>query len=160
MKKIIVITIAVLLSVAAFAQNGRSIYNKYSDAEGVSAVYISPAMFRLMGKIPEMDMGGEDIDLSSIVKSLNGFYLIDSVNTTINDDLRRDVEKYISSGKFELLMEIKDAGEKVQILSMGDEKTVTSLVMMASEQNEFTFISMDGVMSREKLEDILANSMK
>lgn len=155
MKKIIITIIAVLFSVAAFAQNGRSIYNKYSDAEGVSAVYISPAMFRLMGKIPEMDMGGEDVDLSSIVKSLNGFYLIDSENTKINNDLRKDVEKYINSGKFELLMEMKDGGEKVQILSVGDEKTVTSLVMMASERDEFTFISMDGVMSRAQLEEIL-----
>ena len=51
MKKIILIFAALLLAFSAFAQDGRSIYNRYSDEEGVTAVYISPAMFRLLGVI-------------------------------------------------------------------------------------------------------------
>ena len=46
MKKIFAIAAAMLVTVSAFAQDGKSIYKKYSDAENVSAVYISPAMFR------------------------------------------------------------------------------------------------------------------
>ena len=57
MKRIIILFAALLLSFSAFAQNGKSIYQKYSDAENVSAVYVSPAMFRLIGRIPDMDMG-------------------------------------------------------------------------------------------------------
>ena len=44
MKKIFIVAVAMLLTFTAFAQDGRSIYNKYSDAKGVSAVYVSPAM--------------------------------------------------------------------------------------------------------------------
>ena len=47
MKKIIAIAAAMLLTLTAFAQkDGQKIYNKYSDAKGVSAVYMSPSMFR------------------------------------------------------------------------------------------------------------------
>ena len=46
MKRILVMTVAVLTAVSAFAQSGKDIYNRYSGREGVSAVYISPAMFR------------------------------------------------------------------------------------------------------------------
>ena len=58
MKKIIAIAAAMLLTLTAFAQkDGQKIYNKYSDAKGVSAVYMSPSMFRLMGSLPEMTVG-------------------------------------------------------------------------------------------------------
>ena len=46
MKRIILSLLFMLASFAVFAQSGRAIYNRYSDAEGVSAVYISPQMFR------------------------------------------------------------------------------------------------------------------
>ena len=48
MKKIIAISVMLLIAVGAFAQEGKRLYNKYSAQEGVSAVYISPAMFKLM----------------------------------------------------------------------------------------------------------------
>ena len=61
MKRIIVILAALLLSISTFAQHGKNIYQKYSDAEGVTAVYISPAMFRLIGKIPDMELQDESV---------------------------------------------------------------------------------------------------
>ena len=54
MKRIVIIAILLLASIFSFAQTGKSIYQKFSDAEGVSAVYNSPAMFRLIGKIPDL----------------------------------------------------------------------------------------------------------
>ena len=70
MKKIIVIAIALLAAAGAYAQEGRNIYNKYSDSQGVSAVYISPAMFKLIGKIPELNVEvaeGENMDLAPLI---------------------------------------------------------------------------------------------
>ena len=58
MKKFYILVAMLLLSVSALAQNGRSLYNKYSDHDEVEAVYISPAMFRLMGRIPDVQMEG------------------------------------------------------------------------------------------------------
>ena len=59
MKRIVLSIMAVLLPLAAFSQSGKSIYNKYSDCEGVSAVYISPAMFRMMGSLPSLGDAAE-----------------------------------------------------------------------------------------------------
>ena len=73
MKKLFTIAAAVLLTFNALAQDGRSIYNKFSDEPGVSAVYISPSMFKLIGKIPAIELGdgGEKVDITPIIKSLN-----------------------------------------------------------------------------------------
>ena len=42
MKQFYIIVAMLLLSISAFAQDGRSLYNKYSDLADVEAVYISP----------------------------------------------------------------------------------------------------------------------
>ena len=119
MKEIITITAALLLSISAFAQNGKAIYKKYSDAEDVSAVYISPAMFRLIGKIPDMDIDGNDVNLGRVIKSLSGMYIINSGNQDINSSLKNDANKLIDKGEYELLMEAKDHGETLRKYTMG-----------------------------------------
>ena len=68
MKRTIIIAALLLASIFSFAQTGKSIYQKYSDAAGVSAVYISPAMFRLIGKIPDLHVEGEDVNLAPRIR--------------------------------------------------------------------------------------------
>ena len=64
-----------MLSVGAFAQTGKSLYEKYSDLEGVEAVYISPAMFKMIGRL-NLEMGDEDVDIARLVRSLKGMYIL------------------------------------------------------------------------------------
>lgn len=159
MKKLIIIAAAMLLSFAASAQDGKSIYNKYSDSKDVSAVYISPAMFRLMGKLPEMDFGGEDVNISGIVKSLKGFYLIDSENPAINTRLSDEADKLVKNGKYEMLMEVKDDGEHVNIYTLGNDKVIDSFIFIAKDSDECTFISLDGQIPREEFEKLIASAI-
>ena len=159
MKRIALIAALLLLTISSFAQNGRSIYQKYSDTEGISAVYISPAMFRLMGKMPDLQMEGEDINLAPLVLSLSGLYLISCEDCAVGKEIRKDAEKFVAAGKYELLLEAKDSGEAVRIYTVGDDKTVTGFVMIAADSSETTFICLDGTMEREELENLLAQSM-
>ncbi len=160
MKKISIIATLLLISIAALAQDGKSIYNKYSDEKNVSAVYISPSMFRLMGSIPEIDMPDGDINLSPYIKEMSGMYLIDSENPKINEALAADAQKMISKGKYELLMEAKDDGERVRIYIVPEGEFITSFVMTATEPDECVFISIEGKLLRKDLEKLLANAMK
>ena len=148
-----------LLTISSFAQDGKSIYQKYSDTEGVSAVYISSAMFRLMGRIPDLDVEGEDINLAPIIQSLSGLYLISSEDQAVGRDIKADADRFVAGGQYELLLEVKDSGEIVRIYTMGTEKTVSGFVMIAADDAETTFIYLDGKMNREDLENLLAQSM-
>ena len=160
MKKILTIAVLLLIFICADAQNGKNLYKKYSDAEGVSAVYISPAMFRMMGKLPDLNVEGQSVNLAPIIKTMSGLYLINSENPEINVGLAKEVEKFISKGDYELLMETKDAGETVRMYTVGTETVVESFVMIAYEENQTTFICLDGKMNREELEAILAERMQ
>ena len=160
MKRIAIIAALLLASIFSFAQTGKSIYQKYSDAAGVSAVYISPAMFRLIGKIPDLHVEGEDVNLAPIIQSLSGLYLIDSENPAVNAELMAEAAKFINAGHYELLLEAKDSGEVVRMYTMGNEKVVNGFVMIAEDGGESTFIYLDGKMNREDLENIIAKKMK
>ena len=115
MKKIMTLVAALCLAVTAFAQNAKELYNKYSDLNGVSAVYVSPAMFRMIGKLPDVDMEnskGEKVNLTPIINTLSGFYLLDvEENSSAAVQLQADVKKLLDGKKFELLFEAKENGE-------------------------------------------------
>lgn len=157
MKKIIVTAVLMLAALSVFAQTGKSIYNKYSEEKDVSAVYISPSMFKLMGKLPEMEAGDEDFNITPFVKSLDGFYLIDSENMKVNESLRKDAEKLVAGKEYELIMEAKEDGETVRFYSQSKDGYVSNLVMISYEHDECTFLSLEGQMLKEDLDKAIKN---
>lgn len=159
MKKIIVIAVMLLSAIGAFAQDGKSIYQKYSDEEGVSAVYISPAMFRLIGKVPDLKVEDADVNLGPIIKSLSGLYIINSENPNVNATLKGEIDRLVKAGRYEMLMEAKDSGETVRMYTLGTESIVNSFVMVSVDGEETSFICLDGKMNRDDLEKLLAEKM-
>ena len=158
MKKTITTIALALVALCALAQSPKNIYSKYSDEKGVSAVYISPAMFRLIGRIPDIEMGGGEVDLAPIIKSLSGMYILDCENAKVADRLLADVKKYIGSGDYELLMEAREDGQLFRMYTVGDEKVVKSFVLISSEPGATSFISFEGEIPREKLEEAVAGA--
>ena len=158
MKQLYILVAMLLMSISAFAQDGRSLYNKYSDYDNVEAVYISPAMFRLIGKIPDVEMDGENVNLGPIIKSLSGLYILSIKEDRIAQDLADDVNRFIKKGQYELLMEAKDSGEVTRMYTVGDDFTVNSFVMLAREGDEVNFICIDGNIPRDQLEDLIAKA--
>ena len=159
MKKIIVTVIAILMAVAMFAQNGESIYRKYSGKPGVTGVYISPAMFRMMGSLPLEEMV-DGQDLAPLIKQMNGFYLIEVSDAAIAGEVEADVRRLLSSNKFELLMEVKDEGNTVKMMSLTEGDYVKSFVIACIEENETVFICLDGDILKSDLDNFIASQVK
>lgn len=149
-----------LLAVGAFAQEGKKLYNKYSDQEGVSAVYISPAMFKLVGQLPDINVdmaNGEKMDVAPLVRSFSGFYMLSfEQKSAASAELYKEVTAMVNKGNFELLMEVKDSGSTVRMYTLGDEKTVSSFVCIINEDDETMFFSLEGSMNRSDLEKLIA----
>ena len=159
MKKIITMAFMLLLAVGAFAQEGKKLYNKYSDQEGVSAVYISPAMFKLVGQLPDINVdmaNGEKMDVAPLVRSFSGFYMLSfEQKSAASAELYKEVTAMVNKGNFELLMEVKDSGSTIRMYTLGDEKTVSSFVCIINEEDETMFFSLEGSMNRSDLENLI-----
>lgn len=161
MKRIIIIAALLLSFITASAQSGKAIYQKYSESEGVCAVYISSAMFRMIGSIPDLKVNDRgDVNLTPIIQTLTGLYILNSESESIRTALKTDVERFVASGKYELLMEVKENGEVMKMYTAGTDDIVDSFVMLAVEPGEVAFICLDGKMKREDLEKALADKMK
>ena len=158
MKQLHILVAMLLMGISAFAQDGRSLYNKYSDYDNVEAVYISPAMFRLIGKIPDVEMNDENVNLGPIIKSLSGLYILSIKEDGIAQELADDVNRFIKKGQYELLMEAKDNGEVTRMYTVGDDFVVNSFVLLAREGDEVNFICIDGTIPRDQLEDLIAKA--
>lgn len=159
MKKILAIAASLMLALTTFAQDGQSIYKKYSENTNVSAVYISPAMFKLMGSIPEVELGDDDLDITPAIQSLKGMYILDSENRSINNELKEDIQKLVKRGKYELLMEAKDGDELTRIYGIPKGKDYSSLIIFTYEPDECDFICIEGVLSQETLAALISSGM-
>ena len=150
-----------LIAVGAFAQEGKRLYNKYSDQEGVSAVYISPAMFKLMGQLPDINVetaDGKKMDMAPLVRSFSGFYMLSfEKKSAASAELYKEVTSMVNKGSFELLMEVKDDGSTIRMYTLGDEKVVSSFVCIINEEDDTMFFSLEGSMNRSDLEKLISD---
>ena len=163
MKRIIILAILLLSATIASAQEGKNLYNRYSGGKGVSAVYISPSMFKIIGKLPDLEMktdDGNSINLAPLISTFQGFYMLDISNSTTAAAINKDVALMISKGRYELMMEVKDEGDTLQIYTSGDEKIIESFVFIASDEDSVQFICIDGEMNRSDIENFIASLYK
>lgn len=142
MKKVIVILTAfLLLSIASFAQTGKSIYEKYSDIKGVEAVYISPAMFRFVSTLPNTEIK------ASSIRNFKGFYILSFSSGSKDPNVARlseDVRNLVRKGGYEKLMEAKEEGETTEMYGVLNADLCRSFVLIDKEEGETTFICIDG----------------
>ena len=162
MKRIIILAILLLSATIASAQEGKNIYNRYSGGKGVSAVYISPSMFKIIGRLPDLEVetaDGNSMNLAPLISSFQGFYMLETSNPTTASAINQDVASMISKGRYELIMEVKDEGETLQMYTSGNEKTIESFVFISSDGDSVQFICIDGEMNRSDIEKLIASSV-
>ena len=156
MKRALLTIMIALAALTASAQNYKSLYQKYSDDERVTAVYISPAMFKMIGKLPEVRIEDNDLDLAPMIKSMTGFYMLQTEDKDLAEKIFKDIFKVVGANNYETLMEVKEKGQRINILSLGDKDILKSLLLTVFDGGESMFIGIDGLMKREEVEDAVS----
>ena len=148
------------MAAGAYAQEGKRLYNKYSDQDGVSAVYISPTMFKLIGQLPDINIesaDGRKMDMAPLVRSFSGFYMLSfEKKSAASEELYKEVTAMVNKSNFELLMEVKEDGSTIRMYTLGDEKVVNSFVCIINEDDQTMFFCLEGTMNRSELEKLMA----
>ena len=162
MKRIIILSLMLLTTMLASAQEGKNIYNKYSGNKGVSAVYISPTMFKMIGNLPELQVEtaeGGTMNLAPLIKTFKGFYLLDIENPFVMESFDKDFSTLMKNDRYELLMELKDEEDIVQILIAGNDSIIESFVFKAVDGESLQYICIDGAMERAEIEKMISIAM-
>lgn len=157
MKKIIIIALAAIISMAsAAAQNSKKqIYSDYSGKPGVSAVYISPAMFKLMKAVPDIEINDQEVNFSRFIRTLEGMYILSIDEPGMASQLVRDVEKELRNGKHELLMEAVEGSETTRIYVIQKDSIISDLVLLARAGSSTSYISITGQMPLDEISKMI-----
>lgn len=150
------ILLAATLAFTAAAQDWNSIYNRYSGKEGVSSVYISPAMFRLMKSLPDVEIESEDVDLGGIIRTFTGMYILDIEDGKAAAELEAELQHVIKAGRYELLMEAADESETMRIYTISKGDTVTDFLMLAYDGSETSVIAITGEIPFSELQKLIS----
>ena len=157
MKKIIILLLAFAVSiVSSAAQNSKKkIYSEYSGKPGVSAVYISPAMFKLMKTVPDIEINSQEVNFSRFIRTLEGMYILNTSDQDIASRLAKDVESELRYGKHELLMEAIEENQTTRIYIVQNDSIVSDLILLSREGHSTSYISITGEMPLDELSKMI-----
>ena len=128
-------------------------FEKYADMKNVSYVYISKYMLGMAGKAATPSVPG--VDMNSLVRKLTGIQIISTEEKAARTKLKSDVKGILARDRYEVLMQIREDGSKVDIYHcIGKQQSV--VVMLTDEDDSATVMvfsghfTMDDVMKMTK----------
>ena len=141
--------------------NANSLYSKWAEKDGVTATYISRSMFKMIRKIPQIQLY-RPVDLTPVIKNLDGLYMLEyntAQRNTANGGLRKDIQAVLKG--HEKLMERREGEMVTRLFIATDGKTVSSFVMTRMDigSNYGQFVCIEGAIPQEEFEKVIAQGM-
>ncbi len=145
-------------AVSLIAQN-ESLASKYLGADGVSTIYVSKAMFDLIGTDALNSVDADGVKIGDLVEKLDGIYIIESDSTDIIAQLKLDLQTLSDDMGYSKLMQINDGGEAIEILARTDaeDKSIIRDFIVAIDEgkaNSFMAILLNGKFTAEDIKGI------
>ena len=143
MKQSIIRTLlCIMVAMASLTVNAQvKAFEKYADMKNVSYVYISKYMLGMASKASMPSVPG--VDTKSLASKLTGIQIISSEEKTARAKLKNDVKAILDRDKYEVLMQMREDGSKVDIYHcVGKQQSV--VVMLMDEDDSATVMIFSG----------------
>ena len=148
MKKII-FTIVFIFAVTIISAQ-KNPFDKFTDMDGVTSVYISKNMMSLFPK-DSNQYGG--VDVSNFIGKLNSILILTSENKKVSQEMLSLANSRIKENNYELLMRVKsDDGELVNFFMKGKPDNIQELIMIVDGNDEESVIMQ--FLGNFKLQDV------
>lgn len=153
-QKMIRTLLCIMVAMASLTVNAQvKAFEKYADMKNVSYVYISKYMLGMASKTSMPSVPG--VDMKSLASKLTGIQIISTEEKTARAKLKNDVKDILARNKYEVLMQMREDGNKVDIYHcIGKQQSV--VVMLIDENDSATVMifsgnfTMDDVMKMTK----------
>jgi hypothetical protein len=141
-QKMIRTLLCIIVAMASLTANAQvKAFEKYADMKNVSYVYISKYMLRMASNSSMPSVPG--VDTKSLANKLTGIQIVSSEEKTAREKLKNDVKAILARDKYEVLMQIREDGDKVDIYHcVGKQQSV--VVMLMDEDDSATVIIFSG----------------
>lgn len=131
----------------------RTLYQKYENNPNVSTVYISKAMFDLLGILnvdsasANVSIDGftvEDMDVASafkVLSTLKGLYILSTEDPSTAKAIRKEIDV---AGSYDELMKVKDGEDRADFYyKSADGVHVSEFIMLAYSKDETVVIQFE-----------------
>lgn len=155
MKKLLLIVTVIGLAVSINAQTGPidEIFNKYSERDGFTTVYISGRMFSLLA-------GKDNGDNDNLMRRLRSIRILTVDDTLLNSqiNLYNELNKKLDYKVYEELMVVKDKEETTKFLIRQKGDVISELIVISGGSGGNTLISIEGDLDLKTISEISKNS--
>lgn len=149
MKKIIFTLALTFATTLLFAQ--KNPFEKFTDMDGVTCVYISKNMMSLLPKDSNTQFWG--VDVTSFIEKLSSILILTSENSKIAQEMMTVANSRIKEQNYELLMRVKsDDGERVNFFMKGKPENIEELIMVVDGNDDESVIMQ--FLGNFKLQDV------
>lgn len=153
--KILFAIMLMLTTITASAQV--KAFEKYSDTEGVTYVYISKALLRMAGAFNMPSAPGTN--MKNIIPKVDAIQIITSMEDDMASRLKREAENIVKSQNYELLMQVDDDGDKVRIYHHEGKKQ-SAIIMITTSDDETVVIAFTGTFTLKDVESMVNGTKK
>lgn len=147
MKKIIIMQFLLCLCLSASAQ--KALFDKYSDAKGVSSVYISKAM---LGMAAGLKAGKSDI--GKIASRLDHLQILTFERPSMIRTVRKEAVEAFRKEGFEQIMQVKDDGDNVTIYMKTHKNKKNEFVLFNVGDDELEIINVLGNVTLKEIKGL------
>lgn len=155
MKNVVIMSVLVCLTVTLKAQTDPidEMFDKYSEREGFTTVYISS---KLLGLFVGKDPGGES-DIINRLKSIRILSVDDSLlNNTVN--FYKELNNKVNLSAYEELMVVRNSNDVTKFLIRQKGEIITELLVIAGGPSDNTLISIKGDLDLRTISELSRNS--
>lgn len=147
MKRFCIFSILFSLAVVSASAQIANLFDRYSDTKGVTSVYISKAMIRMM---PDIATNG--LDINGVAEKINSIRILstDNMMTKMDKELAAEIKK----DSYEILLSAKDGGEKTVIYLKTDANGVNDYLIVAQEPDELSIILISGTLTPADIQNM------
>lgn len=147
MKKILLLLLFGFTFNCTFAQ--KVFFDKFDDKDGVTTVYISASMLKMMGNIQAGDK-----DISRIAKRLDHIQVLECERSSLIGNIKNAALSYYNQAKYAVVMKTKSNGEDVTIYEKKYQNGKNEYVLLMVEHNEITIVNLLGRVTLEEIKSI------
>jgi len=144
--KYILIAVCLFCTSIGFAQN--KLFEKYTDMDNVTSVYISKAMFQMMPMINNVG-----VDLMNLKGKIESLQLVSTDNKDRAAQMKKDFSQLVTS-QLQELMRVKDDKSNVRFYSNMQGDQIKELLMLVDDEDSFTAIRIVGNFTLKDIQDI------
>ena len=129
-------------------------FEKYADKEGVTYVYISKTLLSLAREGMLSTPSVPSMKTEKLIPKLSAIQIITSEDDAARK-LLRETGKIVSAQKYELLMQIDDAGDKVKIYFRESGKQSVIIMISSSDDDETNVLVFSGKFTLKDVQSAL-----